>query len=111
MKVEAYKRGIYGDILREPNGRFARFELKDPKHFSDKWMRKIDDDAPVEANPAKIDGSVVRNVAPTSFVELMHAPTEAMLAEKANRESAQSQIREIPKKEKAAKSTGDQSVI
>jgi hypothetical protein len=107
MKVEAIKRGIYGGILREPGSRFARFVLTDTKHFSRHWMRKLEDDSPVEPPPAKPP----QTSAPKSFVELMNEPTSAMVAEKAERESPQSQIQERPKTKGAAKSTGDQQVI
>lgn len=44
MKVKATRLGFYGYLRRKPGAVFA---LSDPKHFSEKWMEKVEDDTPV----------------------------------------------------------------
>jgi len=45
MKVRATQLGYYGNIrIREGQA----FRLKDPKHFSEKWMVKLDKNAKVD---------------------------------------------------------------
>lgn len=40
MIVKATKRGFYGGRLREAHD--GPFELSSPKHFSEKWMEKVE---------------------------------------------------------------------
>ena len=47
--VRATRKGYYGS-LREPGERFA---LREEKHFSKRWMERIDGKAPAEAKPEK----------------------------------------------------------
>lgn len=51
MRVRATQTGFYGGSRRRAD---AEFDLKDPKHFSKKWMEKVADDA--EAEPATEKG-------------------------------------------------------
>jgi hypothetical protein len=39
MKVEATRLGYYGHKRRRPG---VKFDLKDSKHFSESWMKKLD---------------------------------------------------------------------
>lgn len=43
MKVRAVKLGYYDHLRRRPGDEFV---LSNPKHFSDKWMDKVEDSVP-----------------------------------------------------------------
>ncbi len=45
ITVRAIKIGYYGEILREPNGPHAIFQIQDESEFSSKWMEKLKDKA------------------------------------------------------------------
>lgn len=40
IKVKAIQKGYYGHQIRKPG---AEFFITDPKHFSKKWMEKVED--------------------------------------------------------------------
>lgn len=47
MRVRAIQTGYYG-CLRDPDGKHAVFDLKDEKHFSERWMEKVEESQPEE---------------------------------------------------------------
>lgn len=65
MKVKATKMGFYGkgvSMRRRREGEI--FEISDPKHFSSRWMVKVEAEAPPAALIEEVKEEIVTSEAP-----------------------------------------------